>query len=412
MEFRAETLANGFSVLAECNPSAHSVSLGMFVRAGARDESAEIGGVSHFLEHMVFKGTPTRSAEEVNRELDDMGSYSNARTGEESTIYHSTVLPEFQTAVVELLGDLMRPSLRPDDFEMEKKVIIEEILMYQDQPPYGGYERLMADYFDQHPLAQSVLGTPESVGEMSAEQMLAYFQQRYSPNNMALVACGHVDFDKLVADAQRVSDSWQPMEVGRTRPASAGSGGFDVLHKPQSTQQYVLQLCPAPATEDPERYACRVLSVIYGADSGSRMFWEFLDSGMAEAAGAGTYEYQGTGVLMNFLCCDPAQAQENLQRLRKLQEQLCEQGCTARELELAQRKISAHIILGSEKPGNRLFAVGSKWLNGQPYESVAEAAQHYADVTLDQVNAVARKYPMTAGRTLVVGPREDLVAAT
>jgi predicted Zn-dependent peptidase len=151
MEYRQHRLKNGLNILAECNPQAYTSAFGFFVRTGARDETSEISGVSHFLEHMVFKGTPNRSAAQVNLELDEMGSSSNARTGEESTIYHAAVLPEFQGQVVELLSDIMRPSLRVDDFETEKQVIIEEIKMYDDQPPYGGYERMMSEFFGEHP---------------------------------------------------------------------------------------------------------------------------------------------------------------------------------------------------------------------------------------------------------------------
>ena len=162
MEYRQHRLDNGLEILAECNPQAYTSAFGYFVRTGSRDETAAIGGVSHFLEHMVFKGTPNRSAAHVNLELDEMGSSSNARTSEESTIYHSLVLPEFQTPMVELLSDIMRPSLREEDFETEKQVIIEEIKMYDDQPPYGGYERIMREFYGDHPLGNSVLGTTET----------------------------------------------------------------------------------------------------------------------------------------------------------------------------------------------------------------------------------------------------------
>ena len=198
MEYRQHQLDNGLTILAECNPNAYMSAFGFFVRTGARDESAEISGVSHFLEHMVFKGTPNLTAEQVNLKLDDMGSSSNARTGEESTIYHAAILPEFQTPMVELLSDLMRPSLRAEDFETEKQVILEEIMMYQDQPPYGGHEKIMADYFGTHPLGQSVLGTIETVSALTPEQMLEYFHRQYSPSNLAIAAAGKIDFDRLV----------------------------------------------------------------------------------------------------------------------------------------------------------------------------------------------------------------------
>ena len=137
MEFLKHTLENGLEIVAERNGEMHSVALGYFVKTGARDETDPIAGVSHFLEHMLFKGTPTRTADDVNREFDEMGAQYNAGTGEEGTVYYAFILPEHQDQAVGLLGDILRPSLRPDDFDTEKQVIIEEIQMHEDQPPFG-----------------------------------------------------------------------------------------------------------------------------------------------------------------------------------------------------------------------------------------------------------------------------------
>lgn len=407
MEFRQHQLANGLTILAECNPEAYFGAYGIFVRAGSRDETSEVSGVSHFLEHMVFKGTPKRSAEQVNLDLDRLGSSSNARTGEESTIYHAAVLPEFQTEVVELLTDLMRPALRLEDFETEKKVIIEEIMMYQDQPPYGGQEQLMLEYFGDHPLGQSVLGTVESVGNLTPERMRTYFEQRYSPGNMALIAAGKVDFQQLVADAERFCGNWSPCPVSRQVTRAVPHSGFATLHKPSSTLQYVLQLTAGPATEDEDRFAMRILATILGDDGGSRVFWKMLDSGLAESAGMVSNEYLGSGLVMSYFCCEPSTAQDNLQLLTEIQEEALA-GVSAKELELAKQKIVSHILLASERTEARMFSVGGQWLNDQAFKTPAEIADQYSRITLDEVNAVARKYPLTGGRTLSIGPRTDL----
>ena len=161
MEFLKHILPNGLEIVAERNPKAYSTALGFFVRAGSRDETDEVAGVSHFLEHMMFKGTPTRTADDVNREFDEMGASYNAFTSEEHTVYYAAVLPEYQVQASELLADILRPSLRLEDFEMEKQVILEEIRMYEDQPPFGADEKCRALYFGEHPLARSVLGTVE-----------------------------------------------------------------------------------------------------------------------------------------------------------------------------------------------------------------------------------------------------------
>ncbi len=410
MQYRQHQLDNGLQILAECNPDAHAMAVGFFVRAGSRDETRDLGGVSHFLEHMVFKGTPRRTAEQVNRQLDEMGSHSNARTSEESTIYHAAVLSDFQTPIVELLSDIMRPSLRPEDFELEKQVIIEEIMMYDDQPPYGGHERIMAEFFGDHPLSHSVLGTVESVGALTPGGMTSYFQDRYSPGNIALAASGNVDFDRLVDDCQRYCGAWEPFPSRRNVPPAAPRSGFVVMEKPKSTQQYILQLACGPSSDDDDRFASRVLTEVLGDDSGSRFYWEFIDTGLAEAAGMGNYEYDNAGVVMSFLCCAPEQAQENIRRLQALQHQLADQPVTRRELKLAKSKIASQIILASERTENRMFSVGSQWLKNQEFKTPKQIAEIYESITLDDVNAMIDKFPLAENMTLCVGPTSDLAA--
>ncbi|MEM9412119.1 MAG: pitrilysin family protein [Planctomycetota bacterium] len=411
MKYQQQQLDNGLTVIAECNPSAYTSAFGFFVKAGSRDESPEIGGVSHFLEHMVFKGTPKRSADQVNLELDEMGSSSNARTGEESTIYHAAVLPEFQESMVELLADLMRPSLREDDFETEKKVIIEEIMMYQDQPPFGGHELIMEKFFGNHPLGQSVLGTVETVGNLTASQMNQYFQSRYSPGNIALAAAGDINFQELVAHAEKYCGHWEPTIAERRETMAEYQTGFEILHKEQSHQQYLLQIAPGPSNQLDERFAMRVAVTVFGDDSGSRMYWKFLDSGLAESAGSGSYEYLDSGLVMSYLCCDPEQADTNLRLLKELQLEFREHGITQKELDLAKQKIASHIVLSSERTENRMFSVGSQWLNGQEFKSPEQIAEIYECLTLEQVNLAIQKYPLDTNMTLAVGPQKNLQPA-
>lgn len=410
MKYRQHQLENGLQILAECNEQSYTTAFGFFVKAGSRDETAAIGGVSHFLEHMVFKGTPNRSAADVNLELDAIGSHSNARTGEESTIYHAAVLPEYQRQVVDLLTDIMRPSLRLEDFETEKKVIIEEIMMYADQPPYGGYERIMEEFYGDHPLGNSVLGTVQSVTDLTPESMREYFQTRYSPSNMVIAGAGNIDFDALVKDVERRCGHWESYEAPREKTAANYRSGFASIHKPTSTQQYLLQMSPGASIESEERFAARVASTIMGDDAGSRYYWEFLDSGRAESAGVGSYEHQGCGSLMSVICCDPDLAQDNLQRAAKLFEIAANDGATEKELTMAKKKIASHILLASERTETRMFSIGTQWLNGQEYKGPGEIAERYQSVTLDQVNAALQRYRMENPMTVAVGPREEWLA--
>src|SRR5216683_3123860 len=176
MPFHRATLPNGLTILGETSPSARSVSLGFFVRTGSRDETSAESGVSHFLEHMVFKGTERRTAFDVNRDFDRIGADYNAFTSEENTVFYASVLPEYLPQAVDVLADILRPSLRDDDFDMEKNVIIEEIGMYEDQPMMSAYDRAKRAYFADHPLGNTILGTKESIAALKRDQMQAYFE--------------------------------------------------------------------------------------------------------------------------------------------------------------------------------------------------------------------------------------------
>ena len=408
MQFRNHTLDNGLEIVAECNEQAYSASFAFYVRTGSRDETTEISGVSHFLEHMVFKGTPTRTSVDVNRQLDELSSNSNAYTNEEQTVYYATVLPETQGQIVELLADVMRPSLRQEDFDTEKQVILEEIAKYDDQPPYGGHEKCMAAHYGPHPLGRSVLGTTESVSALTQQQMLAYFMTRYSPRNIVLAAAGNVDFPGLIATAQKQCGSWEPFEAPREILRPPPNRGFKVLHKPQATQQYVIQVANGPGADEEDRYAARLLGMILGDDSGSRLFWELVDTGLAEYAAIGSHEFQGTGLFMAALCSAPEQTAENLQRLSDLIHEIEANGVTEEELKQAQNKICAHIVLQSERPSNRLSSVGNGWVQRRQYRTVRQGVDAYRAVTLEDISRVLAKYPLSMSTTIAIGPLTEL----
>src|SRR3954453_24128812 len=215
MHFHQTVLDNGLHVIAELNDQARSVACGFFVKAGSRDESPEMAGVSHFLEHMVFKGTPRRDALAVNRDFDRVGAKHNAQTSEEDTVYHVTCLPEYLPRAFDVLADILRPSLREEDFETEKKVIIEEIKMYLDNPMSVAYEAAKAAHFGPHPLGQSILGSVESISPMTADQMRSYFEAKYSPSNIVLAFAGKGEWNALVDLASSRCDAWTGGTTGR-----------------------------------------------------------------------------------------------------------------------------------------------------------------------------------------------------
>jgi predicted Zn-dependent peptidase len=408
LELQTHTLDNGLEIVAECSDEAHSMALGFFVKTGARDETDEIAGVSHFLEHMMFKGTPTRSADDVNREFDEMGAHYNAFTNEENTVFYAAVLPECQDRALELLADILRPSLREEDFDTEKNVILEEIGMYEDQPPFGADEKCRAAFFSPHPLGRSVLGTAESITGLPVEAMRAYFAQRYRPGNIVLAAAGRVDFNGLVSAARRSCGRWEKGGQPRAVAPAAPRAGFITLKKSSAMQQYSLQLAPGPDAQSQDRYAAKLLSMVLGDDTGSRIYWELVDPGLAEHAELNHCEYEGAGAFMTFMSCTPEEASENLQRILDLYRQAEALGITQAELDQAKSKVRSRLVLSSERPRGRLFSVGGDWVYRHEYRPVEQELDAVAAITVDDVLGVLTRYPLTQCTTVTIGPLADV----
>src|SRR5438874_5399 len=215
MQFHREVLPNGLTIVGETSPSARSVALGFWVRTGARDETPEVSGVTHFLEHMIFKGSDQRDALSVNRDLDRIGASPNAFTSEENTVFHAAVLPEYLFRAVDILADILRPTLRVEDFTTEKEVIIEEIGKYEDQPGYVAYEKARELFYGTHKLGNSVLGTVASIRALTRDQMYEYFRRRYVAPNITLSAAGNFDWPRLVELVEKHCGQWEAGPIGR-----------------------------------------------------------------------------------------------------------------------------------------------------------------------------------------------------
>ena len=263
-------------------------------------------------------------------------------------------------------------------------------------------------YYGSHPLGRSVLGTAKSIGDLSAEAMRDYFRRRYSPGNIVLAGAGRIDFDALVAAAERCCGGWTREATSRQVETPRGRDDFQVLHKPSATQQYTLQLTAGPAAEDHDRYAAKLLGTVLGDDSGSRLYWELVDPGLAEHASLSHGEHQGAGMMMTYLCCEPQQTAENLQRILNLYRQAEAAGVTAAELEQAKSKIRSRIVLSAERPRGRLFALGNDWVYRGEYQPVEAELSAVAGVTVDDLAAVLAKYPLSRATTVTIGPLAEV----
>jgi predicted Zn-dependent peptidase len=407
--FESHVLGNGLQIIGETNPAARSVALGFFVRTGSRDESEEVSGVTHFLEHMVFKGTPRRTAFDVNRDFDRIGADYNAFTSEENTVFYGTFLPEYVPQAVDILADILRPSLRTDDFDREKEVILEEIAMYEDQPMFIAYDRARRIYFADHPLGNTILGTPESITALTRDQMYAYFERRYVGPNISVVAAGNFDFRQLVALVEERCGGWSAGSAPRKNLRSvAGSGAFEVVAKENVTQEHVILLSPGPPARSPLRYAATTLAMVIGDDSGSRLYWALIDPGLADSADSNYHEYDGTGSFYTSYSCEPGLAQKNLSIVRRVLRTVQQDGVTEEELQQAKSKILSRVVRSSERPRGRMNAVGMNWTYLHKYRTVDDELKAFAAVNLKTIRKVLDAFPLDQLTTLALGPLAKL----
>ena len=409
MPFHQQKLANGLQLIGETSPSARSVSLGYFVRTGSRDETAEVAGVSHVLEHMMFKGTPRRTALDVNLDFDRIGASYNAYTSEENTVYYAAVLPEYLPKAADILADILRPSLRTEDFDTEKQVILEEIKMYEDQPTSVASEHARKIFYGTHPLGNSVLGTKDSVSALSRDQMHAYFSRRYSPTNIIVSAAGNFDWNEFVKLVSGACGSWEPGESGRgNRTEWAGNGGLHVLTRESVQQEHVMFMAGGPPADSPIRYAADTLALAVGDDSGSRLYWALVDPGLAESADCAYYENDGSGCAYASYSCEPDETGGNLGIVRGVLADVQKKSITEEELKTAKSKILSRVVRGSERPMGRMQAIASAWSYTGEYRDVDTELKNFDAVSLQDVRKYLDQYPIDRSTVIAFGPAKEL----
>jgi predicted Zn-dependent peptidase len=408
MHFHHTTLENGLQVIAELNDRARSIAAGFFVKTGSRDESRELAGVSHFLEHMTFKGTPRRDALAVNRDFDRVGAKHNAQTSEEDTFYHVTCLPEYLPPAFDVLADILRPTLRTEDFETEKQVIIEEIRMYLDNPMSVAYEAAKATHYGEHPLGNSILGTVESIAAMTAEQMRDYFAQRYSPANIVLAFAGKGQWESLVEMARTRCGSWQGGPATRQAAPVRGSRAFRAILRAEDQQQTVVGVSDGPPLESPDRYAAHLLATILGDHTGSRLYWTLIDPGHADGAELSYQDYNQAGAFSTFLSCEPGATREDLARIAEVYQTIMRDGPAEEELVQAKNKVLARSVLRSERPMGRLASLGFHWMYHGAYIAVEQELEAFNRVTIDDLERLLHDWPLWPMTIVSVGPTTDV----
>ncbi|MGD9790906.1 MAG: M16 family metallopeptidase [Phycisphaerales bacterium] len=402
MNFQKAVLPNGLTIIAEVDPSAHSAAAGFFVKTGARDEASAVMGVSHYLEHMMFKGTEDINAEELNRRFDRLGARSNAFTSTEMTCFYAHVIPEHLSESVDLLARMLRPALRTTDFDTEKGVILEEIAMYKDNPFWVLYEACIESHFAGTPLAHRVLGTNETITDLTASQMRTYFEDRYSADNTVLALAGKLDFSRIVEQVTKLCGSWKRTGARRDATHARTTPGELTLHDEKITRGYILTIADAPAFTDERRYDAALLAMLLGAPDNSLLHWALIEPGLADEAQASFSAHDGHGDYVLFATADPERLDTVWDKAKEQLDRVA-QTATTRDLERLRNKLATSATIGAERPGDRMHRLGANWLYLNEYIPIEDELERIGRVTLDSIRQTARDFPLaptTIGRLL------------
>lgn len=408
--FYTHRLDNGLQIVGQPMPDFESVAVSYYVRTGSRDEKdPAIAGVSHFLEHMVFKGTKDLDWQEITLAFNKIGAELNAFTSHESTVYYARVLGEYLDRAVELLSDMMYPRLAESDFETEKEVIVNEIARSEDQPYNIAYRRMMQTYFGEHPLGHDVLGSRESIRSMRIEQMRDYWRSRYAANNLILSVAGNFDWDHIVQLAEQHCSNWRQGDSGRDASHYEPDQPINnIMIDKKLKQQIMILAMPAVDVKDPDYYAAMLGGSILGDTDGSRLYWNIYQRGIAESASAGIWAMEGTGIMLMEANSTPEDAPRVLKMLRAELDNLLDEGIFEDELQRAKDKWISGIVLSSESTFSRMRSLANDWVTEGRLVSVEEEIARVEKITVDDVMRALHRFPMRNKQVLTaLGPLSE-----
>ncbi len=403
--FVQHSLSNGLTVVVEVMPHVPSVACGFLVRTGARDDPADQAGLSHFLEHMCFKGTPRRTWRDINVAFDEMGAYYNAYTHKDRTFYFGWVRAAEFDRQLDLLADMMRSALPADEFDMEKRVVLEEIAMSEDDLVSNAYEFLYENVCAGSSLAWPVLGYERTIRDLTRDQMHAYFQRRYSPGNLVLIVAGNVDPPRVLETVERLCGPWQACDPGTPRQAPVVGTGSATRTIDRFHQQAVLLAFPAADACHPLDETAEAVAAILGGEN-SRFYWNIVQKGLGTRAGVFREEYHDFGLITLYVLCEPGNADKALEAMRREAKHLAEAGPEPKEIRRVKNLRRTALASESEAPFFRLGQIADDLdYHGRP-RSAEELLAAVDAVTDDTIAAYLREFPITSEGFLVsVGPR-------
>ena len=406
-------LPNGLRILTEAVPAMRSVSFGIWVGVGSRDEAPGLSGVSHFLEHLLFKGTKRRSALDISAQIEAVGGETNAFTTKEYTCYYARVLDADLPLAVDVMCDLLTSSvLAEPDVENERGVILEEIAMHDDEPGDEVHDLLASAIYGTHPLGRLVSGTESSISEMTRTQIHGFYRRRYTPANIVVAAAGHLDHETVVELVRATglgsgpaAEPTPPRRADKAVPIRAGQ----VLVRDKDTEQaHVVLGGPGIGRLDERRFALGVLNNSLGGGMSSRLFQEIRERrGLAYSVYSYTTQYADTGLFAVYAGCAPGKVDEVLDLTRTELARVAAEGLTDAEVARGQGMTKGALVLGLEDTGSRMSRLGKGELSYGELLTVDELLARVDAVTPEQVRQIAADLLDGPKSLAVIGPFAD-----
>lgn len=404
------TTSAGIRVVTEAMPSMRSATVGLWFQVGSRDEADHQLGCSHFLEHLLFKGTSSRSAREIAETLDEVGGEANAFTSRELTCFYARVLDEHLPLAVEVLADMAVDALNtPDDVEAEREVVLEEIHIHHDSPDDLVHSDLAEVIFDGHPLGIETLGSLDSITEMDRETIHEWYLQTYRPENLVVAAAGRIDHDQVVILVEDLlGDLGRPGDAGLVRTGTTGYGLGKVHVRETPTEQVHVTIGgAAPDLHTDERAALAVLHTLLGGGMSSRLFQEIREQrGLAYTTYSYVSQHTDGGYWGAYAGTTPAKMDEVCKVLTEQLDTVAET-LTAGEVARARASMKGAMVLAAEDTGARMTRLGRMAGLGQKVLTVDEALDLVDEVTLDEVREAATS-TLTGRSVAVVGPEDTI----
>jgi predicted Zn-dependent peptidase len=410
---RRTEFASGLRVVSERMPGVRSAALGFWVLAGSRDEAPRISGASHFLEHLLFKGTKTRSARDIAEAFDAVGGDVNAFTAKEYTCFYARVLDRDLAMAIDHLVDMLQSSvIRSADLEGERRVILEEIHMHDDAPDEAVHDLFTQTLWPDHPLGRPILGTAQTIESASRQSVRRFYKRHYLPGNLVVAAAGSVEQDAITNQLRSLMDTGKPIREGqasRWNLRAAGNpptpSGRDLVKRRKTEQAHIVIGANGMARTDPDRFAFLIVNTALGGGMSSRLFQEVREKrGLAYSVFSYQYQYTEGGQFAAYAGTTPTQAHQVVELLRREIDDVASGGLTEEEFERAKGHAKGSLSLSLDDPGGRMSRIGKSEIAHGEILTVDQTLRRIQSVTLEDARRVGERVLSQPMTLTILGP--------